>query len=221
MVEEARRKLLENCTRMAPGRVATRAWIILLSEKGKIPSEIAAIFDCPVSTVEHWIKRYKAEGLNGLYEDPQHIGIKLVNGRLYFDIKVIEELINEAKNAPKTEMLQKILEYCAQMAPGRVATRFWIILLSEKGKTPSEIAAIFDCSVSTVRRWIKCYKAEGVEGLCNRSQQESSVWETGKPYFDTKVIEELMKRLENAPKPKKGYLIESEDGIRFIEIEDE
>jgi DNA-directed RNA polymerase specialized sigma24 family protein len=147
MVEEARRKLLENCTRMAPGRVATRAWIILLSEKGKIPSEIAAIFDCPVSTVEHWIKRYKAEGLNGLYEDPQHIGIRLLNGRLYFDIKVIEELINEAKNAPKTEMLQKILEYCAQMAPGRVATRFWIILLSEKGKTPSEIAAIFDCSV--------------------------------------------------------------------------
>ena len=53
-------------------RIRTRAQMILLSaEKQMIPSEIASIVRRDEETVRNWLKRYRAEGLNGLYDRPR------------------------------------------------------------------------------------------------------------------------------------------------------
>jgi transposase len=53
-------------------RIRTRAQMVLLSaEKQMVPSEIASIVRRDEQTVRNWLKRYQAEGLNGLYDRPR------------------------------------------------------------------------------------------------------------------------------------------------------
>jgi transposase len=53
-------------------RIRTRAQMVLLSaEKQMVPSEIASIVRRDEQTVRRWLKRYRAEGLNGLYDQPR------------------------------------------------------------------------------------------------------------------------------------------------------
>ena len=53
-------------------RIRTRAQMILLSaEKQVVPREIASIVRRDEQTVRRWLKRYQAEGLNGLYDRPR------------------------------------------------------------------------------------------------------------------------------------------------------
>jgi transposase len=53
-------------------RIRTRAQMVLLSaEKQMIPSKIASIVRRDEQTVRNWLKRYRAEGLNGLYDRPR------------------------------------------------------------------------------------------------------------------------------------------------------
>jgi transposase len=50
-------------------RIRTRTQMILLSaEKQMVPNEIASIVRRDEQTVRRWLKRYQAEGLNGLYD---------------------------------------------------------------------------------------------------------------------------------------------------------
>ena len=53
-------------------RLRTRAQMILLAaEEGLIASEIARLVRMAVQSVRNWIKRYNAEGINGLYDAPR------------------------------------------------------------------------------------------------------------------------------------------------------
>lgn len=53
-------------------RIRTRAQMVLLSaEKQMVPSEIASIVRRDEQTVRNWLKRYRAEGINGLYDQPR------------------------------------------------------------------------------------------------------------------------------------------------------
>jgi transposase len=53
-------------------RIRTRAQMVLLAaEKQMVSSEIASIVRRDEQTVRRWLKRYRAEGLNGLYDQPR------------------------------------------------------------------------------------------------------------------------------------------------------
>jgi transposase len=45
--------------------------VLLSAEKQMIPSKIASIVRRDEQTVRNWLKRYRAEGLNGLYDRPR------------------------------------------------------------------------------------------------------------------------------------------------------
>ena len=58
------------------------------------------------------------------------------------------------------------LEELYRTPKARLRTRAQMVLLAaEQGLTASEIAEIVRQSEETVRRWLKRYQAEGVEGL--------------------------------------------------------
>ena len=53
-------------------RIRIRAQMVLLSaEKQMVPHEIASFVRRDVQTVRCWLKRYRAEGINGLYDQPR------------------------------------------------------------------------------------------------------------------------------------------------------
>jgi transposase len=61
---------LYRTTRDAPLR--TRVHMVLLAvEKGLIATEIAGIVRTDEQTVRRWLKRYQAQGLDGLYDSPR------------------------------------------------------------------------------------------------------------------------------------------------------
>jgi transposase len=64
---------LDHLYRTAPNmKVRTRAQMVLLSgEQGMIAHEIAAIVRKGEQTVRRWLKRYMAEGINGLEDAPR------------------------------------------------------------------------------------------------------------------------------------------------------
>lgn len=51
-------------------RIATRARILLLREEGRSQKQIGDILQLHRNTVMLWEKRYKEEGINGLYDRP-------------------------------------------------------------------------------------------------------------------------------------------------------
>lgn len=56
-------------------------------------------------------------------------------------------------------------------------TRYHIILLSQQGRTPPEIAAIVRVDPATVRRTIHRYLAAGLRGLAERPRKVTVEWE--------------------------------------------
>ena len=57
------------------------------------------------------------------------------------------------------------LEQVSRQAVGRVALRAQMVLLSARGYTVPQIAAIHDCGQDVVRLWLHRYEQEGVAGL--------------------------------------------------------
>ena len=53
-----------------PVRIALRARMLLLRDKGKNQTHIAEILDVNRDTVSQWEHRYKCEGIKGLYDKP-------------------------------------------------------------------------------------------------------------------------------------------------------
>lgn len=51
-------------------RIATRARILQLREEGKRQTEVGELIKVHRNTVRHWEKRYKQEGIKGLYDKP-------------------------------------------------------------------------------------------------------------------------------------------------------
>lgn len=67
---EAQRTALRRVSRQAVGRVALRAQMVLLSDRGYAVLRIAEIHDCGEEVVRQWLHRYQAEGLAGLEDRP-------------------------------------------------------------------------------------------------------------------------------------------------------
>ena len=57
------------------------------------------------------------------------------------------------------------LEQVSRQAVGRVALRAQMVLLSARGYTVPQIAAIHDCGPDVVRLWLHRYEQAGVAGL--------------------------------------------------------
>ena len=53
------------------GRVSERIHFVLLSDRGHNPPQIADLFGYCEATVRDWLKRYLAEGVEGLYDEPR------------------------------------------------------------------------------------------------------------------------------------------------------
>jgi len=53
------------------GRVSERIRFVLLSDQGYSPPQIADLFGYCEATVRDWLKRYLAEGVEGLYDEPR------------------------------------------------------------------------------------------------------------------------------------------------------
>jgi transposase len=66
---------------------------------------------------------------------------------------------------PLTAGQRQRLERLRRRAVGRVSQRAHMVLLSARGYTVGQIAAIFDCGEDTVRQWLHGYTARGEAGL--------------------------------------------------------
>jgi transposase len=64
-----------------------------------------------------------------------------------------------------TAARRRELEQLRRRAVGRVSQRAHMVLLSGRGYTVPQIAAIFDCGEDVVRLWLHRYAARGVDGL--------------------------------------------------------
>ena len=68
---EDQRDELNFVSRQAIGRVALRAHMVLLSDRGFTVPQIAAIHTCGEDVVRIWLHRYEREGVDGLEDDPR------------------------------------------------------------------------------------------------------------------------------------------------------
>ena len=93
---EPEKQRLEEMTQQAVGRVALRAQLVLLSERGFTVSEIADIQQTSAVTVYKWLARFEAEGPAGLYDRSR-------SGRPAKVGQQTEEAIEEALSQPPTE----------------------------------------------------------------------------------------------------------------------
>lgn len=57
--------------RRAVGRVAERIHYVLLFARGYLPEAIARLYEVDERTVEHWLERYRSEGVAGLSDRPR------------------------------------------------------------------------------------------------------------------------------------------------------
>ena len=62
---------LRQLSRQAVGRVALRAHMVLLSDRGSSVSQIAEVHDCGCDVVRTWLHRYEQEGVAGLEDEPR------------------------------------------------------------------------------------------------------------------------------------------------------
>lgn len=70
-VTETQRAELEQVSRQAVGRVALRAQMVLLSDRGHRVPEIARLHGCGQEVVRQWLHRYRAHGVAGLADLPR------------------------------------------------------------------------------------------------------------------------------------------------------
>lgn len=68
---ENQRDELGVVSRHAIGRVALRAHMVLLSDRGFTVSQIAAIHACGQDVVRIWLHRYEQHGVAGLEDEPR------------------------------------------------------------------------------------------------------------------------------------------------------
>src|SRR5215468_6799258 len=68
---ESQRDELQVASRQAIGRVALRAHMVLLSDRGFTVQEIAALHACGQDVVLTWLHRYEQQGVSGLEDAPR------------------------------------------------------------------------------------------------------------------------------------------------------
>lgn len=72
------------------------------------------------------------------------------------------------KIGPLSVEQRRALVVLRRQAVGRVAMRAQMVLLSAKGYSAAQIAAMFDLGEDRVRRWLRCYQESGPDGLADR-----------------------------------------------------
>jgi transposase len=70
-LSDEQRQELHQVSRRAVGRVALRAHMVLLSDRGLSVPEIAKIHDCGRDVVRTWLHRYEQQGIEGLEDEPR------------------------------------------------------------------------------------------------------------------------------------------------------
>src|SRR5215510_15555656 len=68
---QTQRDELTTLSHQAIGRVALRAQMVLLSDRGFTVPQIAAIHACGQDVVRVWLHRYQREGVAGLEDEPR------------------------------------------------------------------------------------------------------------------------------------------------------
>ena len=127
---DEQRAELEAVSRQAVGRVALRAQMVLLSDRGHGVPQIAAIHGCGLDVVRTWLHRYRDRGVAGLQDLPR-------SGR-----------------PPKDRLARQIVDAQASQSPrcaGLVQACWTVALLA------AFLAARFGLALSgtTVRRHLK------------------------------------------------------------------
>ena len=90
-----RKKLERIAKRTRDARLVNRARMVLLSNQRKKLSEIGTLLDTAPTTVAIWIRRYEAEGIDGLYDRPRPGGPRKA------DEAYAERLIDLVETAPQ------------------------------------------------------------------------------------------------------------------------
>jgi transposase len=129
-LSDEQRRELHQVSRRAVGRVALRAHMVLLSDRGFSVPQIAEIHDCGRDVVRNWLHRYEQEGIGGLEDDPR-------SGR-----------------PPKDPLAAHVVDAQASQSPqcsGHVQSCWTVALLTVF------LAVRFglDLACSTVRRYLK------------------------------------------------------------------
>ena len=100
---------------------------------------------------------------------------------------------------PLQEKERRELKQVARREVGRVSERIRMVLLSSRGYTVPQIAAIFECDQATVRNWIERFEADGMEGLRDRPR-------AGRPRkADVAARDTIRQEMEQGP-VRRGYL---------------
>jgi transposase len=94
---------------------------------------------------------------------------------------------------PLDETERRRWKQLARRAVGRVSERIRMALLSSRGYSSAQIAAIFECDEATVRHWLQRYQAEKESGLQDRPR-------SGRPRKAGPAAQQLIRQtLEQAP----------------------
>ena len=129
-LSDVQRAELRRVTRQAVGRVALRAQMVLLSDRGLSVPEIANINDCGCDVVRTWLHRYEQKGVAGLEDEPR-------SGR-----------------PPKDVLARHIVDAQASQSPpcsGHVQSCWTVALLT----VFLAVRFRLDLARSTVRRYLK------------------------------------------------------------------
>lgn len=93
---------------------------------------------------------------------------------------------------------KKIENLLRKKCNSRVSERARIIELASKGKRLSEIEKILQRNIKTIRRWIKRFNEEGIEGLEDKER-------SGRAKIKEEVRTEVLELMEKKPKEVEEY----------------
>ncbi|MHB1414707.1 MAG: IS630 family transposase [Chloroflexota bacterium] len=129
-LSDEQRKELEQVSRQSVGRVAMRAHMVLLSDRGYPVPAIAIIYNCGCDVVRNWLHRYQREGVSGLQDEPR-------SGRPRKDPLGPQIIDTQASNSPECSGHVQAC-WTVSLLAAFLALRFHLVL-----------------SCSTVRRYLK------------------------------------------------------------------
>jgi transposase len=122
--EESQLKLEELYRTSKVARLRSRAQMVLLSHKGYKSSEIAGIVLLEVRSVQRWIKRYLAEGIEGLQDAPRSGAPPRVTK------EYIDQLLQSVRQRPRSLNLpfsmwtcERLSDYMAEQTGIRIQRR--------------------------------------------------------------------------------------------------
>lgn len=99
-LKDEEKQSLEQCFRThSSAAVRSRCQLILLKAQGRAVDDIAAIVSMCVISVHSWIKRYRMEGLSGLFTKPGRGRKKIL--KVIEDAPVITQTVKEHRQSLK------------------------------------------------------------------------------------------------------------------------